>query len=98
MEYGSGQKAANSTIKENSTLADFINSIDGHLSAAHDILQRVDKLADRIGGPVPHEAGSIGEPTPEEPALNLRLRRKLAQLGSLQASISGELARLENAV
>lgn len=95
--YAPNQQPA--TLRENSNITDFINSIDGHLSAAQDILQRVDKLADRIGSPVPRDAGALTEPqTPEEPALNLRLRRKLSTLGSLQAAISGELARLEGSV
>lgn len=90
--------ASNASPKELSTLSDFIASLDSHISDAHDILARVDKLADRIGGSVPHDASAEGQSTPEEVALNLRLRRKLSQLGNLHYAVMGELSRLENAV
>lgn len=94
---GFADKAANS-IRENSSLSEFIGSIDGHLSATEDILSRVSKMADQIGGPVPRDAMAAAPDTPPEPALNLRLQRKLARLGQLQAAISGELGRLESSV
>ena len=97
MEYAKQNTAT--PLKENSTLSDFITSIDAHISGAQDILHRIDKIADRIGGTAPRDAGQSATPeSPEEPALNLRLRRKLADLGRLQAAISNELGRLESSI
>ncbi len=95
--FSDGARTAN-TLKENSTLKDLINSIDNHIAGAQDILARVNKLADQVGGPVPRDAGEAKPDGPPEQVLVLRLRRKLAALGSLQAAAAGELSRLENAV
>lgn len=46
-------------VRENSTLSDFIGSIDAHIAAAEDILARSSKAADAIGGPVPRDAGAV---------------------------------------
>lgn len=94
---GFSDKATNA-LRESSTLSDFVGSIDGHISATEDILARVTKMADHIGGPIPRDAVSTSPDTPPEPGVNLRLQRKLARLGQLQAAISGELARLENSL
>lgn len=86
------------TVKPNSTLSDFIGSIDSHIAGAEDILMRVSKLADLIGGPVPRDVSDgDGDRTPEQ-ALNLRLQRKLARLGQLQAAAAVELGRLESSL